>query len=155
MGFDYSFSVRRIYKVKSINFLNEQPLFRTKPHKSNHWNIQYHSNQPKKKTSSLNIWPQLNELMVEWEKNRPKYLFFQMGMGKNDVQLKKFKVICKKKKSTHERVSSHCSLLIHTPVRCTPISYWIKSRWLKKIWLIYFGSSDLPNSFFCCSPSPE
>lgn len=53
--------------------------------------------------------------MVEWEKNRPKYLFFQMGMGKNAVQLKKFKVICKKKKIyTWTRVITLLTAHTHT-----------------------------------------
>lgn len=142
---------------------------------NNHYFVQNHTKviietfsgiRMEKKSPSLNIWPQLNELTVEWEKEPTKIpFFFSNGHGKKWRLLEKVQGYLSKKKVyswTHviTPLSASAYTCIHQSVVPQFPIQWNhdgkKSR-SKKIWLIYYiwvQSSDLLNSFFC-SPSPN
>lgn len=101
------------------------------------------------------------------KKNHPKYTFFSSTNehGKVWCSLEKVQGYFQREIYTWTHVatvqwafSTHHTLThAHMPVRCTLISYWMKSRWRRKkvkekiLWLTHVGPSDLSKFMFFCS----
>lgn len=106
--------------------------------------------------------------MVKCEKKEPSeiYLFFPTNEhGKVWCSVEKVQGYFQREIYTWTHVatvqwafSTHHTLThAHMPVRCTLISYWMKSRWPRKkvkekiLWLTHVGPSDLSKFMFFCS----